>query len=303
MRGHRIAGLKMGPTARAKMKQMGVDKPIFGSMTKDFVPAPGAEVSVGRYIHPRVESEIVFVTRGPPRGPGCHAGAVFAAPDFVAAGIELLDSRYRDFKFDLNSVIADNNSAAGFVVGDGARDPRRLDLATLGVVLEKNGEIVSVGAGAAVLGNLAASVAMLANVLAERGEAIPAGSIVLTGRLTEAIPVTPDDHVRLRVQQLGPVSPRFVPGPCIARVVPGVAPCQACAKAAPDPWPIAQTRIAEIRTTPVLAPLARPLRSTSGFIDKMPLVIIDVLTDDGAEGTAYAQMWLCEISSGWSRKP
>lgn len=209
-RGHRIAGLKMGLTSRAKMRQMGVDRPIFGFMTEDFVLAPGAEVSVGRYIHPRVEPEIVFVTRAPLRGPGCHAGAVLAATDFVAAGIELLDSRYRDFKFDLNSVIADNTSAAGFVVGDRARDPRQLDLATLGVVFEKNGEIVSVGAGAAVLGNPAASVAMLANMLAERGEAIPAGSILLTGGLTEAIPVAPGDHVRLRVQHLGPVSLRFV---------------------------------------------------------------------------------------------
>lgn len=95
-------------------------------------------------------------------------------------------------------------------MGDRAQDPLRLDLATLGVVFEKNGEIVSVGTGAAVLGNPAASVAMLANVLTERGEAIPAGSIVPTGGLTEPIPVTPGDHVRLRVQHLGPVSLRFV---------------------------------------------------------------------------------------------
>lgn len=96
------------------------------------------------------------------------------------------------------------------MVGDRAQDPLRLDLATLGVVFEKNGEIVCVGTGAAVLGNPAASVAMLANVLTERGEAIPAGSIVPTGGLTEPIPVTPGDHVRLRVQHLGPVSLRFV---------------------------------------------------------------------------------------------
>lgn len=209
--GHRVAGLKMGLTSRAKMKQMGVEKPIFGFMTEDFALAPGAEVPVGRYIHPSVEPEIVFVTRPALRGPGCHAASVLAATDFVAAGIELLDSRYRDFKFDLNSVIADNTSAAGFAVGDCVRDARELDLATLGVVFEKNGEIVAVGAGAAVLGNPAASVAMLANMLAERGEELPAGSMLLTGGITEAIAVAPGDHVCLRVQNLGPVSLRFVP--------------------------------------------------------------------------------------------
>lgn len=209
-RGHRIAGLKMGLTSRAKMKQMGVDKPIFGFMTEDFALSPGAEVSVGRYIHPRVEPEIVFVTRTALRGPGCHAGAVLAATDFVAAGIELLDSRYRDFKFDLNSVIADNTSAAGFVVGDCVRDLRSLDLATLGVVFERNGEVVATGAGAAVLGSPVASVAMLANMLAEREEEIPAGSILLTGGITEAIAVAPGDSVCLRIQHLGSVGLRFV---------------------------------------------------------------------------------------------
>lgn len=209
-RGHRVAGLKMGLTSRAKMRQMGVDRPIFGFMTEDFALSPGAEVSVGRYIHPRVEPEIAFVTRTALRGPGCHVGAVLAATDFVAAGIEVLDSRYRDFRFDLNSVIADNTSAAGFVVGDRIRDARQLDLGTLGVVLERNGEIVATGAGGAVLGNPAASVAMLANLLAERGDGIPAGTTLLTGGITEAIPVAAGDHICLRVQHLGSVSLRFV---------------------------------------------------------------------------------------------
>ena len=209
-RGHRIAGLKMGLTSRAKMKQMGVPAPIYGFMTEDFALAPGAEVSAGRYIHPRVEPEIAFVTKLALRGPGCHVGAVLAATDFVVPAIEVLDSRYKDFKFDLNSVIADNTSAAGFVVGDAMRAAAGLDLATLGVVLEKNGEVVGLGAGAAVLGHPAASVAMLANMLAARGEEIPAGTLVLTGGITEAVAVAPGDHIQLRVQSIGSVSLRFV---------------------------------------------------------------------------------------------
>jgi 2-oxo-3-hexenedioate decarboxylase len=209
-RGHRIAGLKMGLTSRAKMKQMGVEAPLFGFMTEDFALTSGAEVPVSRYIHPRVEPEIAFVTRAPLRGPGCHVGTALAATDFVVPAMELLDSRYKDFKFDLNSVIADNTSAAGFVIGDRARRAAELDLPALGVVLEKNGEVVALGAGAAVLGNPAASVAMLANMLAARGEEIPAGTLILTGGITEAITVAPGDHVCLRAQDLGSVSLRFV---------------------------------------------------------------------------------------------
>ena len=210
-RGHRIAGLKMGLTSRAKMRQMGVEAPIFGFMTEDFALSSGAAVSVGRYIHPKIEPEIAFVTSAPLCGPGCHVGAVLAATAFVVPGLELLDSRYRDFKFDLNSVIADNTSAAGFAIGDRPRNVDDVDLATVGVVLEKNGEIVAVGAGAAVLGHPAASVAMLANLIAERGEEIPAGTLILTGGITEAIAVAPGDHVCVRVQDLGSVSLRFVP--------------------------------------------------------------------------------------------
>ena len=134
---------------------------------------------------------------------------MLAATDFVLPGIEVIDSRYRDFKFDLKSVIADNTSAARFVVGGVAVPADRVDLRTMGVVMEKNGQIVSLGAGAAVLGHPAAAVAMLANHLGARGQAIPAGTLILSGGVTEAVAVQAGDHVNLRVQGLGSVSLRF----------------------------------------------------------------------------------------------
>jgi 2-oxo-3-hexenedioate decarboxylase len=88
--------------------------------------------------------------------------------------------------------------------------PAELDLRTLGVVMEKNGRTVSLGAGAAVLGHPAAAVAMLANHLGRRGRSIPAGTLVLSGGVTEAVAVEPGDHVALRVQDLGSVSLRFI---------------------------------------------------------------------------------------------
>jgi len=209
-RGQTIVGLKAGLTSHAKMKQMGVTEPVFGFMTDDFAVQDAGEVKVSDLIHPKVEPEIVFLTKAPLFGPGCTVAQVLAATAFILPGIEVIDSRYRDFKFDLKSVIADNTSAKRFVVGGSPTSPEGIDLTTLGVVMEKNGQPVAMGVGAAVLGNPASAVAMLANHLARRGEEIPAGSIILSGGVTEAVPVAAGDAVTLRVHGMGSTTLRFI---------------------------------------------------------------------------------------------
>ena len=209
-RGCKVVGLKAGLTSHAKMKQMGVDTPCFGFVADSHALPDGGECKVSELIHPKVEPEIVFVTKKALKGPGCHIGAVLAATDFVMPGIEVIDSRYRDFKFDLKSVIADNTSASRFVVGGRARPASDLDLRTLGVVMEKNGQPVALGAGAAVLGHPAAAIAMLANHLGKYDEEIPAGTMILSGGVTEAVAVKAGDHITLRIQHLGSVSVRFI---------------------------------------------------------------------------------------------
>lgn len=209
-RGTKITGLKCGLTSFAKMKQMGVDSPVFGFVTDYGCIPDGGEVKCSELIHPKVEPEIVFVTKKALKGPGCHIGAVLAATDFFMPGIEVIDSRYRDFKFDLKSVIADNTSASRFVLGGHATPAEGIDLRTLGVVMEKNGEIVALAAGAAVLGHPATAIAMLANHLGARGEEIPAGTMILSGGITEAVPVKPGDSITLKIQSLGSTSIRFV---------------------------------------------------------------------------------------------
>lgn len=208
-RGTKIAGLKAGLTSFAKMKQMGVETPCFGFVTDYGCVPDGGEVKVSELIHPKVEPEIVFVMKHALKGPGCHIGAVLAATDFIMPGIEVIDSRYRDFKFDLKSVIADNTSASRYALGGQIKAPSEVDMRTLGVVMEKNGEVVSVGAGAAVLGHPATAIAMLANHLGARGQEIPAGAMILSGGVTEAVSVKAGDHVTLRIQHMGSVSMRF----------------------------------------------------------------------------------------------
>jgi 2-oxo-3-hexenedioate decarboxylase len=208
--GARLSGLKMGLTSRAKMKQMGVDSPIYGFLLDEYAAAADGEVAISTLIHPRVEPEIAVVTAKDLRGPGCTIAHALAAIDFAVPAMEIIDSRYQDFNFDLPSVVADNGSAARYVVGTSARRVQDLDLRTLGVVVEKNGEGVAFGAGAAVLGHPVLSLTMLANLLAEREQFIPAGTYVMTGGITEAVKAQSRDRFVTRFQGLGSVSVRFV---------------------------------------------------------------------------------------------
>ncbi len=208
-RGGKLAGLKMGLTSLAKMKQMGVEQPIYGFLMDYFERPDGGDIKTSELIHPKIEAEIAFVTKAPLKGPGCHIGHVLAATDYVVPAVEIIDSRYRDFKFDLKSVVADNCSSSRYVTGGKRMSPYDIDLRTLGMVVEKNGEIIATGAGAAILGHPAASIAMLANMLGARGEEIPAGTFIMSGAATEAYSVAAGDSVTVRYQDIGSVSMRF----------------------------------------------------------------------------------------------
>lgn len=210
-RGVRIVGLKMGLTSFAKMKQMGVTDPIHGFLTDYGSCMDGAAIDVDTLIHPKVEAEIAFVLKHPLKGPGCHIGDVLAVTDFILPAVEVIDSRFENFRFDVKSVIADNTSSARFVTGGKMSGLEGIDLKCLGVSCwKKNGEVVATGAGAAVLGHPAQSVAMLANMLGSQGREIPAGTFIMTGGITEAIDVAAGDNITVRYQHLGSVSMRFV---------------------------------------------------------------------------------------------
>jgi 2-oxo-3-hexenedioate decarboxylase len=202
--------MKMGLTSWAKMKQMGVENPCYGFLADYFSRPDGGEVKHDELIHPKIEAELAFVTKQPLKGPGVNIADVLRATDFVMPAVEVIDSRYKDFKFDLKSVIADNSSSTRFFTGGRMADVADLDLKYIGVVMEINGEVVETGAGAAVLGHPAASVAMLANMLSERGEELPAGSFVMIGAITAAVQVNKGDSFIVRYQDLGTVSGKFV---------------------------------------------------------------------------------------------
>ena len=208
--GAKIIGWKIGLTSRAMQQALNITTPDSGVLFDDMLFETDGIVPKGRFIQPRIEAEIAFVTKAEIKGPGCHIGTVLQATDIVLPAVEILDSRYENFNFDLISVVADNTSAAGFVTGGRARKVEDLHLPTLGIVLEKNGEVVELAAGAAVLGHPAESVVMLANMLARKGQSIPAGTFIMTGGVTAAVSIARGDHIAVRYQDLGSVSLKFV---------------------------------------------------------------------------------------------
>lgn len=207
--GQRQVGWKAGLTSKAKMDQMGVRVPTVGFLLADFFRPENSVIQTNDLVHPRVECEVAFVTKADLSGPDLTREQVLAATDFVVPAVEIIDSRFSGFKFDLQSVVADNSSSARYVTGGRARLPADIDMGTLGVVIEKNGEPVAMGSSAAVAGHPADAVALVVKVLHEIGESLPAGSFVMSGGITEAIAVQPGDFVCARFQELGSVSMRF----------------------------------------------------------------------------------------------
>ena len=204
-RGAGVVGAKLGLTSAAKQRQMKVDQPLYGWLTGDMAIDIGQPLPRDKFIQPRCEPEIAFVLGQDLAGAHVTASAVLAATAAVCPAIEVLDSRFAGYSFTLPDVIADNASSAGFVLGGQATSPAGIDLRLTGVVLEKNGELVATAAGAAVLGHPAASVAWMVRALATRGRGLTAGQVVLSGALTEAVPVEPGDVIVARFDRLGTI--------------------------------------------------------------------------------------------------
>ncbi len=204
-RGEQLVGVKLGLTSRAKQQRMNVAAPLTAWLTDAMVLPAGAPVPQERLIHPRAEPEIVFIVRERLAGPGVTAATALAAVSTVYGGVEVIDSRYRDFRFTLPDVVADNGSSGCFAVGPVGLPPAMLDLALEACLVEVDGQITDSATGAAVQGHPAEALALAANDLARRGHAIEPGWIVLTGGMTDAVPVPPGAKVAIHFTHLGSV--------------------------------------------------------------------------------------------------
>ncbi len=204
-RGERLIGVKLGLTSRAKQQRMGVHVPFVAWLTDAMVLPVGDPVPQDRLIHPRVEPEIVFVMGDRLEGPGVTAATAMAAVESVWGGAEVIDSRYRNFRFTAGDVAADNASSGAFVTGPVALPPTDLDLALEGVLVEVDGQVVDSATGAAVQGHPGEALALAAGDLARRGHALEPGWIVLTGGMTDAVFAPPGVSVGLHFTSLGSI--------------------------------------------------------------------------------------------------
>lgn len=206
----RIVGLKLGLTSEAKQKQMSVHEPIYGVLLDSRYLGEGEALQLSTLIHPKIEPEICVFLSEPLKGPGVTADQARKAIAYATPAMEIIDSRYKNFRFTLTDVIADNTSAARYAIASRRVAAPGLDLKTLGVVFEKNGEVVTTAAGAAILGDPANAVAWLANKVAEHGETVQAGMPIMAGALTDAIALAPGDVVTVTIAALGSLSVRCV---------------------------------------------------------------------------------------------
>jgi 2-keto-4-pentenoate hydratase len=203
--GRRVVGRKVGLTAKAVQTQLGVDQPDFGVLFADMEIAAGGVLDAARVLQPKAEAEVAFILGADLPDSETTPESAAAAVAQVVAAIEIVDSRIADWKITFADTVADNGSSAFYVLGDDRKALEGLDLWTCGMALEVNGQVVSLGAGAACLGHPLNALAWLARTLAARGESLRAGDVVLSGALGPMVALQPGDTVRATIGGLGTV--------------------------------------------------------------------------------------------------
>jgi 2-keto-4-pentenoate hydratase len=207
--GAKVVGKKIGLTSKAMQKMLNVDQPDYGHIFDTMVLQDGAIFRIGELIQPKIEPEIAFILDREIKGPGVTPMQVMAATRFVVPALEIIDSRIAGWKIKLCDTIADNASSARVVLGSSPKRVDERDLKLVGMILEKNGDIVQTGAGGAVLGHPAAAVAWLANAVGQFGVSLNAGDIIMPGALCGAVDVGQGDLLQASFDGLGTVSVRF----------------------------------------------------------------------------------------------
>lgn len=207
--GRRIVGRKIGLTSAAVQAQLGVDQPDFGRLFDDMEYGSGQDVPLSRLIQPKVEAEIAFVLERDLDMARPSFGEVVSAIGYALPAIEIVDSRVRDWKIGILDTVADNASSGLYVLGGVPKKIDAIDLALCGMSLELRGEPVSVGCGAACMGNPLNAVAWLARTVAALGDPLRAGDVVLSGAVGPMVPVQAGDVFEARISGLGSVSAVF----------------------------------------------------------------------------------------------
>jgi len=213
--GRRVIGWKIGLTSRAMQDALGIDIPDSGILFDDMAFADGASVPRGRFIQPRIEAEIAFVMKAPLGGARVTREQVRAATDFVSPSIEILDTRI--LRKDpatgtariITDTISDNAANAGVVLGGARHAVDAHDLRWVGAIAARGGVVEETGLGAGVLNDPVESVVWLARRMAQVGQRIEAGQIILSGSFIRPLECPPGSDIHADFGAFGSVSIRF----------------------------------------------------------------------------------------------
>jgi 2-keto-4-pentenoate hydratase len=208
--GDAVIGYKVGLTSAPMQQMIGVDSPDHGPVLASTVYADGDAVSLRDFIQPKIEAEIAFVLDNPLIGPGVTVLSARRAIGGMVAAMEIVDSRFADWRIRLADTVADLASNGAVAVSSRLVPVDGLDPRLIGMVLTRSGVLVDTGAGAAALGDPVAVVAWLANTLGEVGVGLEAGQLVMTGALHAAVPMRAGEVYRAEFDRLGAVTVRVV---------------------------------------------------------------------------------------------
>jgi len=207
--GRRLVGRKIGLTSKSVQKQLGVDSPDFGMLFSDMALYDGEEIAMQRVLQPKVEAEIAFVLERDLTQPGATLAEVVSAIAYALPAVEIVGSRIENWNIKLLDTIADNASSGLFVLGTQPRKLDQIDLRLCGMAMERRGEPVSFGAGAACLGNPLNAALWLARTMVEVGSPLRAGDIIMSGALGPMVGVSAGDVLDTRIHGLGTVRSVF----------------------------------------------------------------------------------------------
>ena len=207
--GRRLVGRKIGLTSKSVQKQLGVDSPDFGMLFADMALYDGEEIAMSRVLQPKVEAEIAFVLERDLTHPGTTLAELVSAIAYALPAVEIVGSRIENWNIKLLDTIADNASSGLFVLGTQPRKLDQLDLRLCGMAMERRGEPVSFGAGAACLGNPLNAALWLARTMVDVGSPLKSGDIIMSGALGPMVGVAPGDVLDTRINGLGTVRAAF----------------------------------------------------------------------------------------------
>lgn len=205
----RLVGRKIGLTAKAVQRQLGVDQPDFGMLFADMAMNDGEEIAAGRVLQPKVEAEIAFILE---RDVTCElptSADMIRATAYVLPAIEIVGSRVAGWDIDIVDTVADNASSGLFVLGGPPRRIDEVDLRGCGMLMECRGQPISMGAGAACLGNPLNAAVWLARKMVAIGRPLRAGDVIMSGALGAMAPVQAGDTVEAHITGLGSVRIAF----------------------------------------------------------------------------------------------